>query len=67
MHNKGKNKRIFFRKKSFEFIYFIFIFHELAAKGNVEIILVGLRLKGFVCSILLFFLKLYGRPNHLHH
>ena len=46
---------------------FILIFHELAAKGNVEIILVGLRLKGFVCSILLFFLKLYGRPNHLHH
>ena len=63
MHNNVK-KDFFFRNKSFEFI---FIFHELAAKGNVEIILVGLRLKGFVCSILLFFLKLYGRPNHLHH
>lgn len=65
MHNNVKRKGFFSEINLLNL--FIFIFHELAAKGNVEIILVGLRLKGFVCSILLFFLKLYGRPNHLHH
>ena len=65
MHNNVKRKGFFSEINLLNLN--IFIFHELAAKGNVEIILVGLRLKGFVCSILLFFLKLYGRPNHLHH
>ena len=65
MHNNVKRKGFFSEINLLNL--FILIFHELAAKGNVEIILVGLRLKGFVCSILLFFLKLYGRPNHLHH